>query len=254
MNGHLSKFAAAKTFLSLAVVTALVFLASSNQADAFPITFKVIKADNAPGTCGVLEATAVCGNSTVNIAKFISGDVTDGGSGSVSIKLALNPTAGGMNAPANAELKEIYFENPGGVLGATITAGTHAGSSYITGSPGNCGIGQLGCTNSPPGANQVNPSFNPAFQAKFANRNDNGINVGQMAIYTFSANFAAVRNAFINDTLRIGIHAQSLPGGDGESDSFISMAMGTEVPEPATLSLLGIGLLGAGIARRRRTR
>lgn len=58
-------------------------------------------------------------------------------------------------------------------------------------------------------------------------------------------------SAYSNIT-RVLIHSNTDPAGTGY-DSISFTAGGTSVPEPATLSLLGLGFAGIGLMRRRKT-
>ncbi len=67
--------------------------------------------------------------------------------------------------------------------------------------------------------------------------------------FSTDGDYDEVLLAMTQDTLRIGMHVINI----GElSDSYVSVPPTTPVPEPATLFLMGIGLLGlSGFSRKK---
>jgi hypothetical protein len=59
-----------------------------------------------------------------------------------------------------------------------------------------------------------------------------------------SITFNDVISALDNKSLRVGLHIQGIPiTGGTTSESFVSVSI-TQVPEPSTVILLGIGAIG----------
>jgi hypothetical protein len=75
-----------------------------------------------------------------------------------------------------------------------------------------------------------------------------GIDDGEVGAFLFAGDFVEAEAALLSGDLRVGIHAQGIPFGEG-SDSYVSTA---PVPEPSTILLMGAGLLGlVGFNRKR---
>ena len=87
---------------------------------------------------------------------------------------------------------------------------------------------------------------NPYFAASPLNpQPDNGIGSGENLFIRFTISngeFDNVLAALNSQALMVGIHVQSF--ADGGSESFINDPPAAPVPEPTTLFLLGVGLLG----------
>lgn len=250
--------------LSLAVIAGVVFLGSPQPANALLVTFKLIDASGAPGCDDILYESAACGNSSMNVAPYMFADVTDAGGGQVSFKFFWDGDLGSFfTAAPEAEMKQIYWDDSLNLL-SNISVGTTTGPDVAFG-VGVCGAGgppPFNC--SLPGGNILSPSYDEDLGAKADSGADHGINVigpagsafSETLEILFNGSFAATQIALVNNTLRIGIHAQSLPtsgGGNGESDAYIGEAM-LEVPEPATAGSLAVGLAGIAWLRRRKAR
>jgi hypothetical protein len=146
---------------------------------------------------------------------------------------------------AASSITDIYFDD-GTLLGIASIMTSGAGVAFAQGAdPGDL-----------PGGNDVSPSF--VTTAGFSADSDSPVPKNGVSSATewveikfdlqSSGTYADVIEELASGELRIGIHVQSF--ASGASQSFINNP--TPVPEPGTLFLLGAGLTGLALRRRRR--
>ena len=193
----------------------LFFLCSTVSALAIPFSFTDIPSDDNPG---------------LDLSGNFSGDVSVSGS---QVKFTLF-----NNGPDISTIAAVYFEyNPDNLLmnGAFSAVDSSSGVTFE----------MLDNLNLPQGNNI-------SFDADFAQNAgspapDNGINIYEYGSFLFDGDFNAVLLAMNDGSLRIGMHVINI--GD-LSDSYVSKP----IPEPASILLLGIGLLGFGIVTRKKAK
>jgi hypothetical protein len=179
--------------------------------------------------------------------------VTDMQNGTIRFEF-YNSNAG---SPIGSSITDIYFDDAvPRVLSNTFTILNFPGVSYDNpASPGNL-----------PGGGDISPAFTATDNLSADSDSPvaaNGINPGEKLYIVFELAMGVDYDHVITalnlggaNGLRVGIHVQSIAPLGG-SDSLINFPQPFdeppgEVPEPAAMATLGVGLLGIGIAARKR--
>jgi hypothetical protein len=181
----------------------------------------------------------ITGNSAVNC-----GILED----QLSVTIGLNETNSSLvdflftnTGTQAAAITDVYFDDgPPALLGLP---GLIAGSSGVSFSAG-CSPGNV------PGGSPY--GFTTAYCADSNSPTQpNGVNPGEWLRLSYTlqgdATLTDVLNAIADNTFRVGIHVQGFNGGGSEAG-----ILNAQVPEPASLALLGGGAAMAFVRRRRR--
>ena len=214
-----------KRLFLVTVWTCGFFLWGSLPAQALLLGFENIT-NNEPANAAIGEAQL-----------FV--DVTDTGLGVNQVLFTFFNTG-----PDASSICDVYFDD-----------GTLLGIASIDNSSSGVSFSQFAKPGELPGANNVTPPFETI--AGFSADSDspvqpNGVNPGEYLGILFDLQtggiFSDVITELASGELRIGIHVQGF--SDGGSESFINDPPPTNTPEPATMLLVGSGLIGLASFRK----